>query len=60
MMSNFRAMERLTLSTANLDLALMNLLKTFFPVEIRVKQRDNERSSMVDKYGRDYERCELM
>ncbi|KAL8719864.1 MAG: hypothetical protein Q9225_003189 [Loekoesia sp. 1 TL-2023] len=46
--------------SANLDLALLNFLKTFFPAEVKQKQKDNERSAGVDQYGSDYEKCVLM
>ncbi|KAL8785937.1 MAG: hypothetical protein Q9213_003086 [Squamulea squamosa] len=46
--------------SANLDLALMNFLKTYFPVEVKQKQKDNERNSGIDQYGSDYEKCTIM
>ncbi|KAL8735665.1 MAG: hypothetical protein Q9166_000834 [cf. Caloplaca sp. 2 TL-2023] len=45
--------------SANLDLALMNFLKTFFPREVKQKQKDNERNSAIDRYGSDYERTQF-
>lgn len=38
----------------------MNFLKTFFPVEVKQKQKENERSAGVDRYGTEYEKCTLM
>ncbi|KAI4142177.1 MAG: hypothetical protein L6R39_005055 [Caloplaca ligustica] len=46
--------------SGNLDPALMNFLKTFFPVEVKQKQKENERSAGVDRYGTEYEKCTLM
>ncbi|KAL8711119.1 MAG: hypothetical protein Q9220_004500 [cf. Caloplaca sp. 1 TL-2023] len=45
--------------SANLDLALMNFLKAFFPAEVKQKQKDNERNSGVDQYGSDYEKHQI-
>jgi len=44
----------------NLDPALMNFLKKFFPHEVKVKQKENERSLGVDQYGKEYSRCSVM
>ncbi|KAL8810124.1 MAG: hypothetical protein Q9223_003789 [Gallowayella weberi] len=46
--------------SVNLDLALMNFLKTFFPVEVKQKQKENERDSGIDQYGEAYEKCIVM
>ena len=45
---------------ANLDPALMNFLEKYFPLEVKVKQKENERSIGVDRYGKAYSRCSLM
>ncbi|KAL8849465.1 MAG: hypothetical protein Q9221_005547 [Calogaya cf. arnoldii] len=46
--------------SANLDLALMKWLKAYFPLEVKEKQKDNERNAAVDQYGSDYEKCVMM
>ncbi|KAI4286154.1 MAG: hypothetical protein L6R38_000136 [Xanthoria sp. 2 TBL-2021] len=46
--------------SANLDLALMKFLKAYFPLEVKQKQKDNERGSAIDQYGSDYEKCTMM
>ncbi|CAL8577899.1 hypothetical protein XPA_003710 [Xanthoria parietina] len=46
--------------SANLDLALMRFLKAYFPLEVKQKQKDNERCSGVDQWGADYEKCIVM
>lgn len=38
----------------------MSFLKTFFPVEVKQKQKDNEQSAGVDRYGNDFDKCTLM
>lgn len=45
---------------ANLDPALTNFLKTFFPLEVKIKQKENERDSGLDQYGEDYTKCIMM
>ena len=47
-------------SLANLDPALTNFLKTYFPVEVKLKQKENERDSGIDQYGEDFAKCILM
>ena len=44
----------------NLDPALMNFLKRFFPREVKVKQKENERDMGIDQYGKEYSRCNVM
>lgn len=38
----------------------MNFLKTYFPIEVKQKQKENERSAGVDQYGNDFGKCNLM
>lgn len=47
-------------SSANLDLALTTFLKKFFPLEVKIKQKENERDSGIDQYGEDYAKCIMM
>ena len=44
----------LTLSLANLDPALINFLKKYFPAEVKAKQRANEHDAGIDRYGERY------
>ena len=46
--------------STNLDPALINFLKTYFPDEVKAKQRENERAMGIDTYGKDYARCSVM
>ena len=46
--------------SANLDPALMDFLKKYFPAEVKAKQRENERSAAADKYGKEFPTCEIM
>ena len=46
--------------TASLDPALMNLLKKYFPAEVKAKQRENERDAAIDIYGQDTSGCQIM
>ena len=52
--------SNLLISPANLDLALMKFLKAYFPLEVKEKQKDNERNSAIDQYGGDPEKCVIM
>ena len=45
---------------ANLDPSFMGFLETYFPREVKAKQRDNERAVAVDKWGEAYVRCLVM
>ena len=45
---------------ANLDPVLTNFLKIFFPLEVKLKQKENERDSGIDQYGEDYAKCIMM
>lgn len=45
---------------ANLDIALANFLTMFFPVEVKLKQRENERDSGIDRYGESYAKCIIL
>ena len=39
----------------------MKFLKTYFPAEVKMKQKQNEHDAGVDKYGEAYDKkCELM
>lgn len=46
----------------NLDLELMEFLKTNFPREVKIKQKENERAAGVDRYGEDFDKakCAVM
>ena len=45
----------------NLDPGLMNLLCVYFPGEVRVKQKENERQLAIDQFGKDSSiRCQVM
>lgn len=46
----------------NLDLELMEFLKTNFPREVKMKQKENERAAGVDRYGEDFDKakCAVM
>lgn len=44
----------------NLDPALMNFLKRYFPKEVKAKQKENERALAIDKWGEDFDKCILM
>lgn len=46
--------------STNLDPALTNFLRTFFPREVKLKQKENERDSGIDQYGEDYTKCTIM
>lgn len=47
--------------STNLDPALVNFLKRYFPDEVKAKQRENERAAGVDQYGEAYNvRCCVM
>ncbi|KAI9798554.1 MAG: hypothetical protein M1833_004691 [Piccolia ochrophora] len=46
--------------SANVDTALMNFLKSYFPNEVKVKQKENERAAAVDKWGEDCNKCVVM
>ncbi|KAI9844492.1 MAG: hypothetical protein M1837_005575 [Sclerophora amabilis] len=46
--------------SANLDPALINFLKRYFPDEVKAKQRENERAAAVDKWGEEYDKCTVM
>ncbi|KAI9788648.1 MAG: hypothetical protein M1816_006794 [Peltula sp. TS41687] len=46
--------------SSNLDPALMNFLKTYFPKEVKVKQKENERALAIDKWGDDFDKCTFM
>lgn len=45
---------------ANLDPELTNFLKNFFPLEVKLKQKENERNSGIDQYGEEYAKCIMM
>lgn len=38
----------------------MKFLKLYFPVEVKRKQRENERDMGIDRYGQDYAKCLVM
>ena len=46
----------------NLDLELMEFLKSNFPREVKIKQKENERAAGVDRYGEDFDKakCAVM
>lgn len=46
--------------TENLDTAMMNFLKKYFPIEVKRKQKENERGMVVDQYGEEYAGCRTM
>ncbi|KAA6408867.1 MAG: hypothetical protein FRX48_07211 [Lasallia pustulata] len=46
--------------STNLDPALLDFLKRYFPGEVRTKQKENERDAAIDKYGKEYDKCHVM
>ncbi|KAI9809636.1 MAG: hypothetical protein M1825_000068 [Sarcosagium campestre] len=46
--------------SANLDPALMNFLKNYFPDEVKAKQKENERAAAVDRWGEGHDSCDVM
>ncbi|KAH0543987.1 hypothetical protein FGG08_001754 [Glutinoglossum americanum] len=48
------------LNAANLDPALMNFLKQYFPKEVKIKQKENERAIMIDQFGPNASECVVM
>ncbi|GME22042.1 Zinc finger RING-type protein [Neofusicoccum parvum] len=45
----------------NLDPALANFLRKYFPEEVKAKQKENERAAGVDRYGEAYnDKCVVM
>ncbi|KAI9845461.1 MAG: hypothetical protein M1838_001723 [Thelocarpon superellum] len=46
--------------SANLDPKLMVFLQTYFPKEVKTKQRENERAAAVDRWGEGHNRCLVM
>jgi E3 ubiquitin-protein ligase BAH len=47
---------------ANLDPALVNFLRRYFPDEVKAKQKLNERMAAIDQFGEEYvdARCCVM
>jgi len=56
----YRLCNLINAITANIDPALMNLLKRYFPAEVKAKQRENERNAAIDIYGQDTSGCQIM
>lgn len=50
----------LTRLLGNLDPALLSFLKRYFPVEVKAKQKENERNAAIDRYGEEFDRCQIM
>ncbi|KAI9822916.1 MAG: hypothetical protein M1832_002941 [Thelocarpon impressellum] len=48
------------LYNTNLDPALMRFLKTYFPKEVKAKQKENERAAEIDLWGPGYADCTVM
>jgi len=46
--------------SSNLDPSLMRFLETYFPKEVREKQKENERAAGVDQYGEEFAKCSVM
>jgi hypothetical protein len=46
----------------NIDFATMEFLETFFPLEVKKRQKENEREQMASDYGEDFVRkdCVIM
>ena len=47
---------------ANLDPALTNLCKRYFPIEVKAKQKANEHEAAIDQFGESFTRgiCRFM
>lgn len=45
---------------ANLDTAMMNFLKQYFPAEVKQKNLENQKTLTINQTTEDLERCEVM
>ena len=51
----------LTVFVDELDEKLMTFLKEKFPLEVKAKQKENERAAGVDQYGENFDtKCAVM
>ena len=45
----------------NIDVAMSNFLKSYFPAEVKAKQRHNEQLAGIDLYGEHFDdQCSVM